>query len=153
MIMTFHLATAKNKQINFKNLKNKIKPPTFTPFDTHQLEVLGLMSSIMAWTTSKVVAWPPRSGVWTYRWRETNDVNFLHAFSDNNLALLIKTLFFKFDNFGSFFLHIMFHFDMFLWLKYCRYSIKHYLINQLIKVSNSVDTLPCLQTWPSWQNL
>lgn len=33
--------------------------------DTYQLVVFGLMSSMMAWMTSRVVAWPPRSGVWT----------------------------------------------------------------------------------------
>lgn len=31
-------------------------------WDTYQLDVFGLMSSMMAWMTSRVVACPPRSG-------------------------------------------------------------------------------------------
>lgn len=52
---------------------------------TYQLWVFGLMSSMMAWTTSRVVACPPRSGVWTC---EKNRSTIAFNFKGNSYSSL-----------------------------------------------------------------
>lgn len=59
---------------------------------THQVLVFGLMSSIIAFTTSVVVAFPQRSGVWNWKkchmtdaivffliYKQLNDDGFIDA--------------------------------------------------------------------------